>query len=204
MPTARRPGVWAVSLLLIWSAAAARADVVFNSLPANDSSGWTATGSDSGAGADYDIAQPFTVTADRRFADVQLPLFSARRAAVANVWLMADGGSGPGALIEQIRITDIATSGWPVKTVESALHPLLSAGQTYWIAISTDRGSDVAWGEVASGVKGHWYRMNQGPWQFDPGNNASAFRVDGIPVPEPSCIAAVALLAVALRRPRRA
>jgi hypothetical protein len=209
MPTARRVWTWALFALLVGgAAAAARADVIFSTLPANGESGWTATGADSPSGAaDYDLAQRFTVAATRRFTDVQLPLYTARGPGVATVWLMADGGSLPGAVIEEMHVTDIPGGtgvGWPLRTVPSALTPVLSAGQTYWIGLSTDRGSDVAWGEVASGDNGHWYRVNQGPWQYDGFNDASAFRVNGVPVPEPSCGAGVVmLLAAALGRPRR-
>ena len=205
MQVARRVGVWAlVAMVFGASAAGARADVIFSSLPANNISGWTATGSDNTlVNADYDLAQRFTVTQDRRLTDLQLPLFSSRGPGVATVWLMADDGSLPGALIEQMTATDIATSGWPLKTVTSSLRPILSAGQTYWVGLSTDRGADVAWGEVASGANGHWHRMNQGPWQYDAFNDASAFQVNGVPVPEPSCLTAVIFLAAALRRPRR-
>ena len=206
MPTARRLGVWALTaLLLSWSAAASRGDVIFSSLPATGNSGGTATASDSLAsgGVDFDLAQRFSVTADWRFTDAQLPLFNGRGPAVATVWLMGSNGALPGAVIEEMSVTDIAAMGWPLRTATSALRPVLSAGQTYWIGLSTNRGTDVAWGHVASSANGNWYRRNQGSWEHDALNDAWAFQVNGTPVPEPSCLMALLLPAVALRRTRQ-
>jgi hypothetical protein len=105
---------------------------------------------------------------------------------------LAAGASAPGAPIESFTVSGLSTIP-AVLTVNSASHPQLDAGVTYWIVLSApDPAATLAgWNQNDQGFVGVSARLDGGAW-FDLGTEVltPAFDVLGIPaiptVPEPS------------------
>lgn len=138
-------------------------------------------------GAHFDVALSFTVgSEDQTFDAVEIALGIGNGMATT-IALMTDGGGFPGTILESFATTPPA--GFPAVLVklDSLLHPLLSAGQTYWIADLPAVGAFHGWVFNGLGLKGYKFRMNDVDWvdsqSFSPG-----LRVSGTSaaVPEPS------------------
>jgi len=112
----------------------------------------------------------------------------------------AAGPSAPGAPIESFTVTTLAASP-SIVTIHSVLHPLLSAGVTYWVVLSAPdpANTSVGWNLNNQGFEGVSSRQDDGAWAAL-GNEvpSAAFDVLGTPViatvPEPSSVPLVALL----------
>ena len=112
----------------------------------------------------------------------------------------ASGPSAPGAPIESFTVTSL-TANPSIVTLHSVLHPLLSAGVTYWVVLSAPDPANtlVGWNLNDQGFEGVSSRQDDGTWSAL-GNEvpSAAFDVLGTPVnatvPEPSSVALVALV----------
>ena len=113
---------------------------------------------------------------------------------------VASGSSAPGAPIESFVVSGI--SGKPsALTVDSALHPQLDAGVTYWIVLSPldPTAPLVGWNQNDRGVVGVSARFDDGAWSaLGTEVLMPAFDVLGSPVvstvPEPSTWSFVILI----------
>lgn len=115
---------------------------------------------------------------------------------------IAAGPSAPGAPIESFTVTSLAASP-SIVTVHSVLHPLLSAGITYWVVLSAPDPANtlVGWNLNSQGFEGVSSRQDDGTWSaLGTEVPSAAFDVLGTPVnatvPEPSSVTFVALLFV--------
>jgi hypothetical protein len=64
-----------------------------------------------------------------------------------DVQLRADAGGKPGAVLESFHLENLGILGLPNPPViaTSALHPLLLAGQQYWVTASASDVTDIGW-----------------------------------------------------------
>lgn len=210
----------AASALLL--AGSAHADTIHSNFGPGDAYGfggfYTAFdfGSVGGSVEDYDLANKFsTGSSAYRFDSARLGLFRTNGATGDDftLWLMADAGGAPGAILETISYT-AAVSPVLGNTVDVAASgtTLLAANTAYWIGIGSTFPDSVVWNLNsigASGPNSMAYARNGGAWDFT--NTPLAFAVNGtlVPptVPEPGSLALVALAiaaAVAVSRQRRA
>ena len=212
----------------------AEATVVFDNF---DAGGGFHPQSNSGAASDINngftrfilrAAAEFPVTGNSFSLDsITLPISRSSSNVAGDylrVRLTADNAGAPGATLEVLSQNQ---NIWPAfsnpftttTTLTSAIHPLLSAGNNYWIV--TELTSAPATTSVSS-IDYRWYHNTSGttvgfrqqqtadgtlpadPWTGFSGQNNVALRVDGS-VPEPSSLLALSggLLVLALvRRPR--
>jgi hypothetical protein len=113
---------------------------------------------------------------------------------------LAAGPSAPGTPIESFTVSGLSTVS-AVLTVNSASHPQLDAGVTYWVVLSAlDPAATLAgWNQNDQGFVGVSARLDGGAW-FDLGTEVltPAFDVLGVPtiptVPEPSTWSLVTLV----------
>jgi len=138
------------------------------------------------------IAEGFVPSGNYQLQSLELPLFvTSYTPNNAQIAVMDDVGGLPASVLESFQVANLpTTSPAALTTVISQMHPLLTDGSRYWIAVtggtSTSFGGwDLVSGtglesnkEILNGVDLGW---NPG----DPGNPALALRVDGDPVPEP-------------------
>lgn len=123
-----------------------------------------------------------------------------------NVKLRNDGGNVPGnTVIESMDGT--FGFGELRQTVTSTTNPLLQAGKTYWIDVSSPQAGAVAvWYSndqnlyVTSAQK---TQPDQATWAPNGSIFAPAFEVNGTPVPEPTAVAVVGVACVALGARRK-
>jgi hypothetical protein len=96
----------------------------------------------------------------------------------------------PGAAIESFSFAVSSTTA-EVFTADSVLHPLLTAGTTYWVLLAADEpgNTDVLWNQSTT-TAGFSSQSGSGPWLPQSELIAPAFDVLGTPataaVPEPA------------------
>jgi hypothetical protein len=95
---------------------------------------------------DRDIAMPFTPAASDTFgsAELALEMLVTTGPNELDVILLSNAGGVPGAVIESIRLS-LPPSSPRIVAANSALHPHLTAGTTYWLAASVDDASQMSW-----------------------------------------------------------
>jgi len=116
---------------------------------------------------------------------------------VLNVALMSDYNGLPGAVIESFQFTNAMSLVTPNPTfppleVDSTLHPVLQAGNRYWLAAFGTGDQQAVWyandiGALRIGA----YTVSSGIWQSAPSPQpAAAFCIEGdaITTPEPSTL----------------
>ncbi len=170
------------------------------------------------------VAIAFTPTQDYSFDNVSLWLMSndfdgAGRMLNISLQTNAGGGTTPapsGTMLESWAHATEAV-GWAptLETLNSVSHPLLQAGQTYWIVASSNEPAfvDPIW-VVADGNGGTYWMGNidyasSSDWQIGETSGPVGLVISATPVPEPSTLAFAALgvpvlLGVARRRARSA
>lgn len=215
--------VCAVVVLVIISTcvalpAPARADVLFNNFhPVNNgylgNTGWTVSN-----GIDLMVhleqAAVFTVPAGDHFLNsIELALGHLFGPNVVHVTLRADANNAPGAAIQTVTVVDQINpmptepkNNFPPVVANFGGTSVLQGGTNYWVSLSSDTSvpnSWLAWNYNTTGDLGlRAQRTDGGPWSTHTGDPRGAFRVNGTPVPEPACAAAmlVATLGLTLRR----
>lgn len=127
------------------------------------------------------------------------------------VTLARDNTDQPGALIESFAVLGgslgaFGSNNAPL-VLSSMLHPLLSAGTRYWVAVNADAHDTVAWNLNSTGdLSDQAISTNGGATWFSPtGNAPGAFEVLSIstaPEPGSAGLVGASLLLMALRRRR--
>ena len=199
-------GVW----LLLFIASEARADtIVFSNF---------------GPGMTFNQTQGVSVTASNLFGDIpahaftpsQTVTFSSAQLAMLlvaepnhfQVLLMTSSGGLPGNIIETITVTMPTSAG--IVTANSALHPVLTSGTQYWLAVFAPEPNTFGIWHLAlndfSTPQALAFNSPTGPWVV---NNVtrSAFQINGEPIPEPSTMlllgTGLAALGTAVRKRRQ-
>ena len=114
----------------------------------------------------------------------------------------ADGPSGgPGTVLECFPATDrlgpIGTNA--LLDFNSATHPLLTAGTTYWLVATTDDSTVAEWNVNNQNIHGTYYSIQGGRELLIPDQLVGAFQVSGdLMVPEPASVTLLALGIVGL------
>ena len=172
--------------------------------------GLTVSGADSEVHATFIQGSEFTAGATTNLGEIDVAFFFGGGSGSFSLDLHADDGTGHlGGLIESFRGIGPAAFPGDVLSVPSALHPLIAAGDTYWlIASPADAGSSVGWYLNSAGAIGTIYTSVNGEATYrdrsisegsDRGPLAlPAFRLSGGEVPEVSSLALCGLGAVGL------
>ena len=154
------------------------------------------------------MANQFTVSGnDYLFDELEFPASVNYGTNLLNVSLRADNSGAPGSIIESFLVSGLPTDIAGIRSVNSALHPTLQSGTSYWIVMAPG----------ASDSSGCWPKNwgLSGTVAYGPGSSwtvgedyANIFRVSGSAVvPEPSSLmamfAGLGSLGGILRRRRR-
>jgi hypothetical protein len=186
---------WAASLALLFAPGAARADIIFNNFGAGNTY-QPVVGNPVGVfgATTFTQAEAFTPTASFTLDSVSLALSHVANTNSVTVMLETDAGGKPsGVSLETATIMGLpafGTNGMPV-SFTSAVHPLLQAGNQYWLVASSTGENE--WNLNSIGELGpHAGSINGVP--FGPvTTEQAAFEVLGTPagaaVPEPTTLA---------------
>ncbi len=199
-------GVW----LLLFIASEARADtIVFSNfgpgMTFNQTQGLAITGSNLGG---VIFAHAFTPSETVTFSSAQLAMLLVAEPNHFQVLLMTSSGGLPGNIIETITVTMPTSAG--IVTANSALHPVLTSGTQYWLAVfapepNTFGGWMFSLNDFST-PQALGFTSPTGPWVV---NNVtrSAFQINGEPIPEPSTMlllgTGLATLGTAVRKRRQ-
>jgi hypothetical protein len=202
------------AMAMVWaSAGVGRADVVYDSFGGGtgySSSSWNDVAGPSAAIANpRSPAFPFTPASSFNFTLAELPLEHELGINHYTVSLRADQAGLPGAVLESFDLTNLPSYSSPGLTdVISASHPLLVAGQKYWLAAmpvsSTAMGLWAMRSPAVGGNKaltpdlGQTWTLNEFGFQ-----TMSPMRIEGTPAPEPAGLAVLAVGGLLMGRWRR-
>ena len=181
----------ALLVLLVSGANSARADVIYNNFGPGDSYnhsiGWTV-----GLGFGRGEAFPIVPTSDFNLDTVTVAVGYVSGPNAVDVSVTTDVGGVPGAALETFHLTNLGPFGneTPV-TATSTSHPLLPAGQSYFVTVTALDSTWEAWSWSLIDLSHPGAELINGRWTPDNGTSG-AFRVTGTmasPVPEPaSCV----------------
>jgi len=205
-------GVW----LLLFVASEARADtIVFSNfgpgMTFNQLQGIGVTGSGDVFGG-FIPAYAFTPTETFTFSSAQLPMNLVTGPNHFQVLLMTSSGGLPGTIIETITLTDAVPMFPPqIVVANSALHPVLTAGTQYWLAVFAPEPTTFGiWNhsfDDFSTPQARGFVSPTGPWVETNILIKPAFQINGEPVPEPSTMlllgTGLASLGTAIRKRRQ-
>ena len=172
---------------------------VYNSFGPGNSFGngivWGIVGS-SVSGGYRGQAQFFVPNISGNLAQIQLATYHVSGSDLSNFFIAQDNGSGlPGSILESWTGVHNAANG--VLTINSAVQPLLQAGQEYWLCDEPgDPTSKNGWWQNNQGISpGDAFDNSEWGWGTISGGieDAGVFNISVVPVPEPS-VAAFGLL----------
>jgi len=153
------------------------------------------------------IAEEFSVPGSFTLDSIELPISVAPYAPdQVDVFLMSDSAGLPSSVLEMFHLTGVPTTNpHALTSVVSVLHPLLTAGAPYWLAITG--GTPTSFGtwdlvsatggmaarDITDGIDGGWSLAN------NPGTPTLALRVNADSVPEtvPSLLVSAGLIFLA-------
>jgi hypothetical protein len=203
-------GVAALGLAAALPAAGpARADVLYSNLgPGNtyvQSIGSSENGPGSIEGGPIRQAVAFSPgPVSARFDDAQLGLSLSGGTNFISLRLYNDSGGHPGTVLEQLdaanQLPPFGSTNNQLLTFFSASHPLLVAGQTYWLLPFASSDTTAVWNRNNQSVSGPYaLSMELEPihWLVTP-QLQGAVQVHGTVVPEPSTFALLGLGGAAL------
>ncbi len=154
-------------------------------------------------------AQRFTPSITANLSTIELSIFRSQGSGLSNVSLVQDAGGFPtGSLLESFSAVAASGTSSP-RLLNSAAHPLLQAGITYWLRLEPYDTTTVAgwYANNQGAANGFGYAFSPGAWNVlePPVPAEGVFRVTAVPVPEPSsaALAAMAGLLVFVRSSRR-
>jgi len=141
----------------------------------------------------YVVAAPFSPSSNALFEDV-IVAASLPVGGQFSLFLEADNGGLPGAILDQATVTCASFCGAGPTTVASVLHPSLTVGTTYWLVmqdITNDVGDGAEWNlnnsgfETANGIAFNANGSSTGPWSRSINQPVlPAFQIDGSTAPE--------------------
>jgi hypothetical protein len=145
----------------------------------------------------FAIATSFTVTGqDFRFDRIGIPMsqdYFGPTSYEMTLALRADDQGMPGALLESFTVGDAEIGNHTLVSRSSLLHPVLTAGSSYWITAIPDPGFVALWDANAGSALSYAFMFQSfspEQWTLWPGA-APAMIVEGTPVPsvpEPSTL----------------
>jgi hypothetical protein len=195
--------IWSLGACLAALAGQARADVIYSNLGPGESyvqnTGWTESGPNSGAGT---VREAFAFTVggtDTSFDSARLALGLRAGANEIDLRLYDTVNGHPGTVLETIHASGQMPafgqfgSGHLVE-FDSALHPLLQAGGTYWLLPFASGDTLALWNWNNQGRNGPFAFSNDvepTTWKVVQQVTQGAFEVNGTPspVPEPGSLA---------------
>jgi hypothetical protein len=193
------------------------AETIYTSLESLNGPHVTVHNDGPGGYVDHALGSQFTVGAqDYSFDRLGIAAWvfpSALPDATMTLALRADDQGKPGAILEAftIPIADIVGGGTTLAR-SSVLHPLLSAGTSYWITAVPGMGISMGWGLNTQGMLATFGHASGAPlfedWNTFANMQALAMIVEATPlppttVPEPSTFALLGTGIAALVRRRR-
>jgi hypothetical protein len=215
---------WSLTAFLValaGPAGPARADVIFSNLGPGESYNQIQGYIEAGPEAAFPLTrQAMAFTAGQTptsFDGARVALGLASGANEIDLRLYTDAGGQPGAVIETIHASgQMPTYGQfgsgHLVTFESALHPLLEAGGTYWLLPFASGDTFAGWNRNDQGSSGPFalsQELEPTGWVVS-SQQQGAYAVNGTPspAPEPSALALagvglVGLAGYAWRLPRR-
>jgi len=100
-----------------------------------------------------------------------------------------NAGGAPGSLLETLPLPGISLIPF-VGTGTSTLHPLLTAGTTYWLVLRPGSQSAGGWAQNDRGINGFVFSVNNGSTWLTTTQATPIFDINGTPtgVPEPSTL----------------
>ena len=153
--------------------------------------GYTLSGPAAPGGVGYGLAVKFknSDTSSVVFGSAQLALQFHTGANALKVLLVADSAGLPGATLETISLSNIAT-GPSLVTASSSVGTLLAPGMTYWLAAVASSDTFMTWNANNQGqMNGLAYRVDHGSgpqaWQSASGNPDVAFSISPLSIPAP-------------------
>jgi hypothetical protein len=177
-----------------------RADQLFTTFGSGDSfdqlNGYAVLGSNNVVMPGYiATAMEFSPSKTATFDSARFAAFGISTGSIDGV-LAADGGGVPGPSLEKVGSVTVPTlSLGTIYSLNSSLHPLLTAGSPYWFILQpTDPNSDVAAGwnlssPAITGLGAQTFDPAQGSWGTNSATTLAAFEINGTPVgsavPEP-------------------
>ena len=183
-----------LTVLLIIGSASAAPTVLFNTFGAGDTYN-TAVGYTIGTASAFDQGDQFVIgAATPHFLDkIELAAALVSGTNQLDVWLMSDTAGEPGAIIEAFSFNGAMGpfgSANPPLAANSVLRPVLYPGTPYWLIASAPVADTwAAWNLNSLVVAGtHAERQGLGPWDVDPDDTLSAFRITGTQIPAPGAI----------------
>jgi hypothetical protein len=173
----------------------ARAGILFTDFGPGDtyisSAGYSIGGASGAFGQLNIMGATFTADLTGTLTEIDVPFFNQGWPGIFNLALYADDGTGKvGALLESFQNIGPATPAGGIFSVDSSLHPLLTAGDAYWlIATPASSSTAVYWNENSIGSYGTIYTDSGGSVNYSTDSTLPAFRVIGATsVPEPSAL----------------
>jgi hypothetical protein len=190
-------GVW-----VLLFAARARADiVVFSNLDSSFSyntvlGNYIGNGQDF-SGSNYAEGATFTPTTSADFSSLDIALNNSSGIADSlTISLDANSSGGPGAALESLTVPSAVLGAFGINntplTLDSVLHPLLTAGTQYWVTVSDATGSDSNvwnWNDTSDTSSAAISTDGGTTWFSPSGLTPGAYQVNGTPmqtVPAPS------------------
>jgi len=158
---------------------------------------WVVSGA-SDSGGYRGQAEFFVPAVSGYLSNVQLATYRLGGSALSNFYIAQDNGSGiPGVVLETYANVQNANG---LLTINSTTHPLLQAGQTYWLCDEpAAANSNNGWYQNSQNViNGFAFERAQWSWSSVPAAYSppsGVFRVTVTPVPEPSVMALMTVAA---------
>jgi hypothetical protein len=153
------------------------------------------------------IAEQFSVSGSFTLDSIELPISVAPYAPdQVDAFLMSDSAGLPSSVLEMFHLTGVpATSPHALTSVGSVLHPLLTAGTPYWVAITG--GTPTSFGtwdlvsapgrmaarDITNGIDGGWSLANNS----ETPTLALRVNADSVPEPDPSLLVSAGLIFLA-------
>jgi hypothetical protein len=201
-----------VLALTLGTAPLARADIVYTTLgpsSAYDTSGGAVFGGPTSFEGFFVSGFMFSPSETVNLSRIDAPFGLITGANSFTLTLRAADGTsgGPGTVLESFpatgRLGPIGTNA--LLDFNSATHPLLTAGTTYWLVATTADSTVAEWNVNNQGIHGTYYSIQGGRELLIPNQVVGAFQVSGNPLPEPASLTllglgACGLLAYAWRR----
>jgi hypothetical protein len=157
------------------------------------------------------VGVEFTPSVSAQLTMIEAPFGVISGTNQIQAFLMSDSGGTPDAVIESFVLSSLPTGPgpYPLSTINSALDPLLLAGQPYWFVATGGPNAFASWsltlfqgdpteGGASQTVVGGIAQL----WDVGSGTRTGALEVFGDAVPEPSAgaLAGCALLLLGIRR----